>query len=40
MCDDDGGDDDGGRIFSGHPGPIPNATRDTISRKGIPSLGL
>ena len=38
---DDGGDDgDGGRIFPGHPGPIPNAPRDNISRKGIPSLRL
>ena len=35
---DDGGDGDGGRIFPGHPGPIPNAPRDNISRKGIPSL--
>ena len=34
--DDDGGD--GGIIFPGHPGPIPNAPRDNISRKGIPSL--
>ena len=33
----DGGGD-GGRIFPGHPGPIPNAPRDNISRKGIPSL--
>ena len=32
------GDDGGGRIFPGHPGPIPNAPRDNISRKGIPSL--
>ena len=38
-CDGDGGDDDGGgRIFSGHPGPIPNTLRDNICRKGIPSL--
>ena len=38
---DDGGDDGGGgRIFPGHPGPIPNAPRDNISRKGIPSLRL
>ena len=37
--DDDDGDDGGdGRIFPGHPGPIPNAPRDNISRKGIPSL--
>ena len=35
----DGGDDGGGgRIFPGHPGPIPNAPRDNISRKAIPSL--
>ena len=30
----------GGIIFPGHPGPIPNAPRDDISRKGIPSLRL
>ena len=36
--DDDGDGDDGGRICPGHPGPIPNAPRDNISRKGIPSL--
>ena len=36
--DDDGDDGGGGRIFPGHPGPIPNAPRDNISRKGIPSL--
>ncbi len=30
---DDGGDGDG-RIFPSHPGPIPNALRDQISRKG------
>ena len=41
--DDDGvgvgdGDDGGARILPGHPGPIPNAPRDNISRKGIPSL--
>ena len=39
--DGDGGDGDGGgggRIFPVHPGPIPNAPRDNISRKGIPSL--
>ncbi len=36
---DGGGDgDDGGSIFPGHPGHIPNAPRDNISRKGIPSL--
>ncbi len=35
---DDNGDDDGGRILPGHPGPIPNAPRDNISRKAIPSL--
>ena len=35
---DDGDDGDGGRIFPGHPGPIPNAPRDNISRKAIPSL--
>ncbi len=38
---DDGGDGDGeggGIIFPGHPGLIPNAPRDNISRKGIPSL--
>ncbi len=34
----DGGGDDGGIIFPGHPGPIPNAPRGNISRKGIPSL--
>ena len=41
MGDNDGGggdDDSGGSIFPGHPGPIPNAPRDNISRKGIPSL--
>ena len=36
--DGDGDDGDDGRIFSGHPGPIPNAPRNNISRKGIPSL--
>ena len=38
--DDGGGDggDDGGIILPVHPGPIPNAPRDNISRKGIPSL--
>ena len=39
--DGDGGGGDGGgggRIFPVHPGPIPNAPRDNISRKGIPSL--
>ena len=38
--DDDGGGDDGGGdgiIFPSHPGPIPNALRDQISRK-VPSL--
>ena len=35
--DGDGGGD-GGRIFPGYPGPIPNAPRYNISRKGIPSL--
>ena len=35
---DDGGGGDGGRIFPGHPGPIPNAPRDNIYCKGIPSL--
>ena len=34
----DGGDGGGGRILPGHPGPIPNAPRDNISRKAIPSL--
>ena len=39
VGDGGGGDDgDGGRIFPGHPGPIPNAPRDNISRKAIPSL--
>ena len=39
MGDDDGGGGDGdGIIFPGHPGPIPNAPRDNISRKAIPSL--
>ena len=32
--DDDGG---GGIILPGHLGPIPNAPRDNISRKGMPS---
>ncbi len=37
--DDDGdGDSDGGRTFPAHPGPIPKACRDQISRKGNPSL--
>ena len=35
-----GDDDDGGIILPGHPGPIPNAPRDNISRKGIASLRL
>ena len=30
MGDDDGGGDGGGRIFPGHPGPIPNVHRDNI----------
>ncbi len=34
----DNGHDGGGRIFPGHPGPTPNAPRENISRKGIPSL--
>ena len=38
VGDDGGGDGGGGRIFPGHPGPIPNAPRDNISRKAIPSL--
>ena len=37
---DGGGDDDDGRIFPAHPGPIPKASRDQISRKGSPSLRL
>ncbi len=40
MGDDDGDGGDGGIIFPGHPGPTPNAPRDNISRKGIPSLRL
>ncbi len=36
--DGDGGDGGGGRVPPGHPGPIPNAPTDNISRKGIPSL--
>ena len=36
VGDDDGDGDDGGIIFPGHPGPIPNVPRDQISRKGIP----
>ena len=37
--DGDGdGDGGGGRIFPVHPVPIPNAPRDNISRKAIPSL--
>ena len=35
---DGDGDGDGGIIFPGHPGPIPNVPRDNISREGIPSL--
>ena len=38
VGDGDDSDGGGGRIFPGHPGPIPNAPRDNISRKGIPSL--
>ncbi len=38
MGDDGDGDGGGGRIFPGHTGPIPNAPRDNISRKGFPSL--
>ena len=38
VGDDGDDDDDGGIIFPGHPGPIPNVPRDNISRKGIPSL--
>ena len=38
VGDGDDGDGGGGRIFPGHPGPIPNVPRDQISRKGIPSL--
>ncbi len=33
--DDDDGDD--GRTFPAHPGPIPKACSDQISRKGTPS---
>ncbi len=37
--DDDGDDGDGGgRTFPAHPGPIPKACRDQISRRGNPSL--
>ena len=36
--DDDDGDDNDEKKIPGHPGPIPNAPRDNISRKGIPSL--
>ena len=39
MVSDDGGGDCG-RTFPGHPGPIPKAPRDNISRKGISSLRL
>ena len=38
MGDDGDGDGGGGRSFPGHPDPIPNAPRDNIFRKGIPSL--
>ena len=34
----DGGDDGGGIIFPGHPGPVLSAPRGNISRKGNPSL--
>ena len=41
---DDGDDNDdgggGGRIFPGHPGPIPNAPRDNISHKGITHFSI
>ena len=36
--DDGDNDDDDGQTFPAHPGPIPKACRDQISRKGNPSL--
>ena len=33
---DGGGGDSDGRTFPAHPGPIPKACRDQISRKGNP----
>ena len=36
--DGDGDGDDGGRIFTEHPSPILHAPRDSMSRKGNPSL--
>ena len=35
----DGGDD-GGRIFTGHPGPIPNVPRDKISKRVSPQSDM
>ncbi len=36
--DGDGRGGDDGRTFPAHPGSIPKASRDQISRKGNPSL--